>query len=130
MRLLQNLSKSLKGQAERQAAYLVKPLRNKAIFPVIDEITNNPGSSLRAPDQGNWYIADRQHLRDIFSGMVPLLDCPVDQLDALSALTKALKLQAKMLSRQAKSQLKPTGFPQLQRQLTTFIRERAPVIEL
>jgi hypothetical protein len=97
-------------------------LRGVKIFPV----KNRDGIiDCRSYDEHNWYIADRQGLRDSFNGKLPLLDLDVKSVRALQPLFEALEMGPWQLSVADKPRLERVGTPIYDDKKTQDLRQRA-----
>jgi hypothetical protein len=76
----------------------------------------------------NWYIADREHLRQCFEGLIPLLAFSVEDVERIGELLKHLKFENRLLSSIARGMPKAKGAVELHTQYTACLRTKAKYI--
>lgn len=108
-RLFRDVSAAVKDINASKAAQLLRPLKEKSIFPITNGLGKRRYDKLLDMHNTSWFIADRPHLRESFRGKVPLLALPIEDLNALEDLFRVLRLDNRMLSRLATNQTHPKG---------------------
>jgi hypothetical protein len=71
--LFRRVSKTLKDVSTSKAGLLLKPLQNKAIFPVIDGSGKSGYDTLMDTSNISWSTVDQPTMRESFQGKIPLL---------------------------------------------------------
>jgi hypothetical protein len=104
-------------------------LINHRIFPIK---TKKSGQGFEYLSKGlacdNWYIADRDHLRECFEGLIPLLAFGVEDVERIGYLLKHLKFEDRLLSAVARGMPKAKGAVELHTQYTARLRAKAKYI--
>jgi hypothetical protein len=115
----------LKDVNTSKAAQLLRPLQNKAIFP----ITKSPGKrrydSLSDIHNLTWFIADRSSIRESFFGRIPLLALPIEDFSELDDLFRVLRLDGRMLSKLTTNRTHPKGRVTIHWEYTAALREKS-----
>ena len=125
---LTQLSKAVGSLSQLGVATTLEPLRSTPIFPVsIGGSSSSP--ELRSSQDKSWYIADRPHLRDSFTGIVPVLDIPATEADHMEHLFSCLGLPSRKLSLCVTTKTDAKGPIKLQASETTVLQSRAPFFE-
>jgi hypothetical protein len=128
-RHFREVSKSLKDISISKAAFLLKPLQNKAIFPIIDD-SGKPGyDTLLDVHDKSWFIADQPCFIGSFSGVIPILALPLQDLPALEDLFRVLRLENRKMSKLVTSQTFATGQIRKHLPYTNSLRSKSPFIE-
>lgn len=126
------LQRSLPNGAEELVDLgLTKKLRQRRIFPIL---RGNGRLGSDFDDLGRmeadcfWLVADRQHLRKSFQGLVPLLSVSETRFPVIRELLRALNLENRCLSRHAERKVMGDGdavflegFSVIMRKKTRFI---------
>ena len=128
-RLFRNISTALKDVNSSKAAQLLRPLRDRPVFP----ITNGPGKrrydTLLGVRDTSWFIGDQPLVRESFHGMVSLLALSIDDLPELEDLFGVLRLDGRMLSKLATSRTQPKGQVTTHWAYTELLRAKSPFIK-
>jgi hypothetical protein len=128
-RLFCEVSKSLKGVSTTKAAILLKPLQNKAIFPVITISGTREYNTLLDMNDKSWFIVDELTIRDSFQGKLPLLALPIKDLPALEDLFYVLRLEGRKVSRLVTSRTNIKGHVRMNWFYTNSLRAKAPFLK-
>jgi hypothetical protein len=97
--LLLDISDSLQGMDLHSASTAVKELRRHKILPTLEtQKTSETHVFWSSQDRGDWFIADREHLRERFVELVPLLAFDVGSVQRADTLPKALEVDSRKLS--------------------------------
>lgn len=128
-RLYQNISKALRGVSDSKANAVIKPLRDKKIFPIITKRSQTSYDCLRSIKDGDWYIADRSHLRESFHGKVSLLAFPAEEINLMEELFKALRIESLKLFMLVDSKTRPRGYITPQEAYARRIRSKSRFIK-
>lgn len=128
-RLFRDISTALKDVNTSKVAQLLRALQNRSVFP----ITNGPGKrkydSLLDVHNKSWFIADRPPIQESFHGKLPLLAVPIEDLPALEALFRVLRLDGRMLSKLATRRTQSQGRVTTHWAYTASLRAKSPFIK-
>ena len=128
-RHFREVSKSLKDISTSKAALLLKPLQNKAIFPIING-SGKPGyDTLLDMHDKSWLIADQAPFIESFSGVVPFLAFSIQDLPALEDLFRVLRLEDRKMSKLVTSQTRARGLIRKSLPCTNSLRSKGPFIK-
>jgi hypothetical protein len=128
-RLFREVSKSLKDVNTTKAAYLLKPLQDKRIFPILDGSSNSEYNVLADLRNESWHIADQLKIRESFIGKVSLLALPPEDIPELGDLFRALRLGDRILSTRVSSQTTAKGSVRTHWAYTRSLRSKCPFIK-
>ncbi|KAH8698045.1 hypothetical protein GQ44DRAFT_733432 [Phaeosphaeriaceae sp. PMI808] len=128
-RLFREVCKSLKDVGTTTAAILLKPLQNKAVFPIIDGSGSPEYGTLLNMNDKSWYIVDRPTFRDSFQGKLPLLALPSKDLPALDDLFRILRLEGRKVSSLVTSRTEAKGQVKINWDYTGSLRSKSPFIK-
>jgi hypothetical protein len=124
------LSEALRPMDPKKAEHAVRPLRDKAIFPLAKKQGSVKADFFSSAQDSSWLIGDRSHLRESFAGLVPLLALAVEELDKMEDVFKGLGLDSKRLSKLARKQSHPKGPLVYMAQKTQFFESRVQFIKV
>jgi hypothetical protein len=127
-RLFRDVSTALKDISTSQAAQLLRPLQDKSIFPITNNLGKRGYDKLLDVHNTSWYIADQPLIRESFLGKLPLLALPIEDLSALDNLLRVLRLDGRMLSKLATSLTQSRGRVTTHWARTGSLREKSPFI--
>jgi hypothetical protein len=128
-RLFRDVSTALKDVNTSKAAQLLRPLRDKPVFPITNGLAERGYDKLLDLHNTSWYIADRPLMRESFLGQLPLLALPIEDLSALEDLFRALRLDGRILSKLATSRTQQRGRTQTHLTYTSSLRKKSPFIK-
>lgn len=123
-RLIQTLgSQRFKAAAEKLNKWF-------AVFPILKTNSDNEYDALAPlnPPFPPWFIADREHLRDSFSGCVDILAISPRDIHSIQAFLEALDVQSRVLSTIVKVESSPLGKSKLHKRYTKSLRRKAAFI--
>ncbi|KAI8716452.1 HET domain-containing protein [Fusarium sp. LHS14.1] len=100
------------------------------VFPILTNKSDKEYDALASlnPRFPPWFIADREHLRDSFSGCVNILAISPRDIQSIQAFLEALDLQPRILSTIVKVESHALGKPRLHKAYTKSLRRKAPFI--
>jgi hypothetical protein len=128
-RLFREVSKSLKDVSTSKASLLLKPLQNKAIFPIIDG-SGKPGfDTLLDMHDKSWFIADEPTFTQSFVGIVPFLALSIQDLPALDDLFRVLRVQGRKMSKLVTRERLAKGEIRTSVPYTNSLRSKSPFIK-
>jgi hypothetical protein len=127
-RLFRELNKLLKDVNSTKVALLLKPLQDKAIFPIIVDSRHGFDTLLSAHDK-TWFIADSVTHLASFTGKIPLLGFPIQDLMATEDLLRALKVDTRKISDRVTDQTRVVGRTRLDSRYTEELRLKSPFIK-
>jgi hypothetical protein len=128
-RLFGEVSKMLKDVNSSKVALLLKPLQGKAIFPVVVK-SRHPGfDTLLSAQDKTWLIADSVNYIASFTGKVPLLGFPMQDLLATEDLLRALKVDGKKISGKVTDHTRVVGRTRSDSRYTEELRLKSPFIK-
>lgn len=128
-RLFRNISKALKDVGSSQAAQLLRPLQKLAVFPIVSGSGSRAYDKLWSMEDPSWFIADRPQLRESFRTKLPLLAFSVGDIAASKTLLSMLRLDKRLLSKQATSWTRPIGRLKTHWAWTSSLRAKAPFLK-
>ena len=131
-RLFCDLSVALKDVNVTTAAQLLRPLQDKAIFPVLHPSRGRSGDkydSLAVLNDSSWFIADQPRIRESFLSKLPLLALLVRDVSRLQDLLRVLRLEDRMLSKLALSRTQSKGQVERNWGYTATLLKRVPFIQ-
>ncbi|MCJ1319568.1 hypothetical protein MMC15_004904 [Xylographa vitiligo] len=106
----------------QNATLAIGELRTTVYLP-IQSAKSGPEVSWTSSN-GNFFIADREYLHDIFTGKVPILDFSVDEAYKLHKIFNLLNLRCKHLSYIVKENYNPSDFKELDSRLRANFRSK------
>jgi hypothetical protein len=128
-RLFRELNKLLKDVNSTKVALLLKPLQGKAIFPIVVE-SKHPGfDTLLSAHDKTWLIADSVTHLSSFTGKVPLLGFPIQDLLATEHLLQALRVDGRKISDKVTDHIRIVGRTRLDSRYTKELRSKSPFIK-
>jgi hypothetical protein len=128
-RLFRDISKLLKDVNSSKISLLLKPLQDKAMFPIVDE-SKNPGyDTLLSVHDNTWFIADHANLIASFTGVVPLLAFSIQDLPAIENLLRALRVDGRKISKKVTGQTRVVGRTRSDFRYTDKFRLKSPFIK-
>ncbi|EEU43645.1 uncharacterized protein NECHADRAFT_82646 [Fusarium vanettenii 77-13-4] len=100
------------------------------VFPILKNKSDNEYDALAPlnPRFPPWFIADREHLRDSFSGCVDILAISPRDIQSIQAFLEALDVQPRVLSTIVKVESHALGKPKLHKAYTQSLRRKAGFI--
>ncbi|OCK83978.1 hypothetical protein K432DRAFT_463823 [Lepidopterella palustris CBS 459.81] len=124
------ISKALIGLSPKKVIRAVQPLQRKPLFPIIktEEKKAEFDSLCALGKNTSWFVADLDHLRESFRGIVDLLAFKVEDLESMADLLKALNLESRKLSILVKTETGPKGTTHIHRSYTRSLQAKAPFI--
>lgn len=128
-RLFGEVSKLLKDVNSSKLALLLKPLQSKAMIPVIDGTKRSGYDKLLSVEDPTWFIADHANLVASFTGVVPLLAFPTQDLSAMEYLFQALRVDGRKISKKSTSQTRVVGHTRPDSRYTDSFRLKVPFIK-
>lgn len=131
-RFFNDLNLALKAVDTTQAAQVLRPLREEAIFPIthgFSKIKDGQFDELLDLTDTSWYIANQSSTWDSFYGKIPLLALPVDVVTSIGDLLSVLRLEGRQLSKIVTSRTRPRGQVTVHWPYTSFLREKARFIK-
>ncbi|KAG9198551.1 hypothetical protein G6514_009853 [Epicoccum nigrum] len=108
-RLFRELNKSLQDINSSKIALLLKPLHDKPIFPVVDEAKDAGYDRLLSLHNKSWFIADSADLMESFTGIVPLLAFPAQDLPMVENVLQALRVDGRVISKRSTNHTRVIG---------------------
>jgi hypothetical protein len=129
-KLFMEISKHLRDKPPMEAESSVKTLQGRRIFPVRDKEDERTFNYLSSGESSqSWFIANYNHLRDSFHGIVPLLAFNIQEVKKMEHLIQALGLEARKLSCAVKSQAEQDGHASFHEGYSSFLRSKARFIK-
>jgi hypothetical protein len=128
-RLFRNIGKALKDVGASQAAQLLRPLQKLTVFPIDDGSGDRAYDRLSNVEDTFWFIADRPQIRNSFRTKLPLLALTVGDIAASKDLFRVLRLDDRLLSKQATSRTHPVGRLKTHWAWTSSLRAKAPFFQ-
>ncbi|KAI1092525.1 hypothetical protein F5B19DRAFT_502241 [Rostrohypoxylon terebratum] len=123
------ISSSIKARINDTVLQLLEQLAAAKVFPVFLTSTSENFESLEsADDKALWFIADRSHLRQSFSGRIKLLAFTTKQIARMEDLLDHLGLDCRLLSTIAVGSAEADGESTLHQRYTELMRSKAPFI--
>lgn len=128
--LFQDTSAALRKE-DRERVQLPHDLLQKPIFP-ISRYGPKGEYDFLAPigEATSWFVADRDHLRHSFHGMLPLLAFTPGDLDKMADFLQLFNIEWRKLSRLVHEETKPRGRVTKHSSYTQFLRDRAEFIQV
>ena len=127
--LFREVSNLLKDVSTSKAALLLKPLKSKAIIPVVDGSKRPEFDGLLDILDRSWFVADQPKLIESFTGVVPLLALSIQDLPAVENLFRALRIEGRKMSKMVTSQTVALGQTRSDFRHTDAFRSKSPFIK-
>jgi len=96
-------------EKDRTYTSQVGPLKSKKIWPVVQSEVHGEFGHLMTATEDEWFIPDREPLKECFSNIVPLFALQPNDIDKMERLLKGLELDGRLLSRAAMSVPRTSG---------------------
>ncbi|PMD64854.1 uncharacterized protein K444DRAFT_554213 [Hyaloscypha bicolor E] len=124
--LFTKANQAMAGMSGKKITQAVNPLRPRRVFPILERKGDAEFDSLKVlGDDNNWFVADLDHLRECFLGVVGLLAFSADDLESMDTLLSALDLDFRRLSLLVKSETTAGGITSMDWSCTEFLRARS-----
>lgn len=129
VKVFQDVDNAIQQRTQKFSFVVPHNLRLQRLFPVTRSGVSGTFDYLSASGlDGSWLIADRDYLREHFSGKIPLLAFSPEEMDSMQSLLKFFHLDQRKLSLHVKVQTVPRGHTDVHDYYTTFLKQRAPFI--
>jgi|SRR5690242_18544321 len=127
--LFREVSKLLKDVNSNKVLLLLKPVQDRAIIPVLDGSKKTGYDRLLSVQDNTWFIADNANLLASFTGVVPLLAFPIQDLPAIEDFLRALRVDGRKISLKSTSQTRVVGQARSDYQHADDFRRKVPFLK-